>query len=267
MDRSLTVFLYTDYPSESLNTELIAERLEGFGIRTKNRGSLFSFLDHTDDGLHRIAELLAASKIKDTETPLDDIRPPDPVETDSELRKISGLESVRDEFYDGLWIQRILHKALSGKAPGEAGRGFLHMIFTGRLFGTFDAKRYHARVVLAGSPSLISTSGLVEAPARPREYYFIKGGLIRSGRDTEELDRMYKGRFIEYDDPKTSSILCSYALQAVNYELTGNEFCDDPECRLYNSHWQEEVLRIQYEGNLCEKCVQAFAEFKRGGIR
>lgn len=265
MDRSLTVFIYTDYPSESLNTEVIAERLESFGIRTEIRGGLFSFLNHTDDGLHRTAELLAASKIKDIESPLDEILPPESAETNSELRKMSGLENVSGEFYDGLWIQRILHKALSEKAPGETGRGFLHVIFTGRLFGTFDMRRYHARVILAGSPSLISTSGLVEAPARPREYYFIKGGLIRSGRDTEELDRMYKGRFIGYGDPKTSSILCSYALQAVNYELTGNEFCDDPECCLYNSHWQEEVLRIQYEGNLCEKCVRAFAEINRGG--
>jgi len=176
-----------------------------------------------------------------------------------------GLESVRGEFYDGLWLQRILHKALADRAPEASGGQFTHMVFTGRLFGTYGDRRYHARVILAGSPALISTSGLVEAPARPREYYFIKGGLLRSGGDLSELDRMYKGRYVEYDDPKTSAIMCSYALQALYYELTGNEFCEDPGCCIHNSHWQEEVLRIQYDGNMCEKCLEAFNEIREKG--
>jgi Probable metallopeptidase family (DUF6775) len=259
MDRSLKVFLYTDYPSESLNTEVIIERLERLGIRTHCRGELFPFLDCGDDQLRRIAGLMAASKIVDIETPLDEIHEPNTAEISHELRDIKVLESVRSEFYDGFWIQRVLYRALAGRLSGEMGSGFLHIIFTGCLFGTFDKRRYHARVVIAGNPSLISTSGLVEAPARPKEYYYIKGGLVPSGRNVEELDLLYKGRFVEYDDPGISSILCSYALQAVNYELTGNEFCEDPACCLYNSHWQEEVLRTQLEGKLCGKCLKDFA--------
>jgi Probable metallopeptidase family (DUF6775) len=262
MDRSLKLYLYTDYPSESLSTEVMIERLERLGIRARYRGVLFPFLDYGDDQLLRIAGLLAASRVADIETPVDEIRKPYPAEIDSELRKIKGLESLRGEIYDGFWVQRILYGALAGKLAGEMGPGFLHLIFTGRLFGTFDNRRYHARVILAGSPSLISTSGVVEAPARPKEYYFIKGGLARSGRGTEELDLLYKGRFLEYDDPRTTSVLCSYALQAVNYEMTGGEFCDDPNCCLYNSHWQEEVLRTQYEGKLCGKCLKSFAEIE-----
>lgn len=203
---------------------------------------------------------MARSWVEDAERPLDTLRPEDRANTDSELRKMAGLESVRGKLYDGLWLQRILHTALAERAPEEIDGAFTHMVFTGRLFGTFGDRRYHARVVLAGSPALISTSGLVEAPARPREYYFIKGGLLRSGGDLSELDTMYKGRFVEYDDPKTSSIMCSYALQAVYYDLTGNEFCEDPGCCLYNSHWQEEVLNVQYRGNICEKCLEAFKE-------
>ena len=197
--------------------------------------------------------------ISDVETSLDRIRASGPEETDSEMKRMSGLVSVRGPFYDGLWLQRVLYKAIAERVPAETGRGFMHAVFTGRLFGTYDGRRYHARVILAGSPALISTSGLVEAPVKPREYYFIKGGLIRSGKDISELDRMYSGRYVEYDDPKTTAIMRSYALQAVNYELTGNEFCDNPGCCIYNSHWQEEVLQTQYRGDLCEKCVQAFA--------
>ena len=203
---------------------------------------------------------MARSRIEDVERPLDTLRPEDPADTSSEIRKMSGLESVRGKLYDGLWLQRIFHKALAERAPEEIDGAFIHMVFTGRLFGTYGDRRYHARVVLTGSPTLISTSGLVEAPARPREYYFIKGGLLRSGGDLSELDTMYKGRFVEYDDPRTTSIMFSYALQAVYYELSGNDFCEDPGCCLYNSHWQEEVLRLQFEGNMCEKCLEAFKE-------
>jgi len=260
MERPPTVFIYTDYSSLSLDTDVIAERLNGLGIQTVKRGGLFQFLGNSEAS-RRVAGLLARARVADIVEPLDALRPESPADTDSELRKMTGRESVRGEFYDGLWLQRILHRALADKAAGESGGINIDMVFTGRLFGTYGERRYHARVILAGSPALISTSGLVEAPARPGEYYFIKGGLLRSGGDVSELDRMYRGRYVEYDDPKTSSIMCSYALQAVRYELTGNEFCGDAGCCLYNSHWQEEVLRIQYEGNMCEKCVEEFKEF------
>jgi hypothetical protein len=265
MGRSLTVHLYTDHPSPLLDTGVIAERLEEFGILSENNGNLFEFLGDKDAS-YRIADLLARSRIADIEKPLDVLHPDNPAETNSELKKMSGLEGLRGVFYDGLWIQRIFHGALALKAPMDVtSERHMNMVFTGRLFGTYDGRRYHARVLLAGSPALISTSGLVEAPARPREYYFIKGGLIGSGGDISELDRMYKGRYVEYDDPKTSRILSSYALQAVYYELTGNEFCEDPACCLYNSHWQEEVLKVQYEGKVCEKCLLAFTETVRAG--
>lgn len=260
--RPPTVFIYTDYPSESLDTDAVAERLNGLGIPTVNRGGLLQFLGNSEAS-RRIAGLMARSRIADIVEPLDALLPESPSDTDSEMRKMTGRESVRGEFYDGLWLQRILHRALADRAPEESDGAFTHMIFTGRLFGTYGERRYHARVILAGSPAIISTSGLVEAPARPGEYYFIKGGLLRSGGDLSELDRMYRGRYVEYDDPKTSSIMCSYALQAVYYELTGNEFCGDAGCCLYNSHWQEEVLRIQFQGNMCEKCLEVFRELAR----
>ncbi|HKQ32960.1 MAG TPA: DUF6775 family putative metallopeptidase [Thermodesulfobacteriota bacterium] len=258
--RPPTVFLYTDYSSESLDTDVIAEHLNWLGIPTVKRGDLFQFLGNSE-ACRRIAGLMARSRVADIGEPLDALLPESPADADSELRKMTGCESVRGEFYDGLWLQRILHRALADKAPGEPDGLSVHMVFTGRLFGTYGERRYHARVILTGSPALISTSGLVEAPARPGEYYFIKGGLLRSGGDISELDRMYKGRYVEYDDPRTSPIMCSYALQAVYYELIGNEFCGDAGCCLYNSHWQEEVLRIQYEGNMCKKCVEELKEF------
>jgi hypothetical protein len=34
-------------------------------------------------------------------------------------------------------------------------------------------------------------------------------------------------------------------MQAVFYALTGDPFCDDPCCRLFNAHWQREMLAAQ----------------------
>jgi hypothetical protein len=183
-----------------------------------------------------------------------------------ELRRLKGEASSLGVFYDGLWLQRIFYKIMSEKIKGELGSGLVHIVFTGRLFGTFEtggslktlpldsyprSPRYHARVILTGLPSLVSTSGIVEAPAKPKDYYWLKAGFIRAGKDVKELDQIYKGRFIEYDDERITPVLKSYTLQAIFYELTGNTFCDNPSCCLFNSHWQEEVLKTQLGGKLC----------------
>ena len=42
------------------------------------------------------------------------------------------------------------------------------------LICTYDTtdNRYHGRAVICSNPAIISTTGMIEAPARPREYYF-----------------------------------------------------------------------------------------------
>ena len=32
------------------------------------------------------------------------------------------------------------------------------------------------------------------------------------------------------------------------FYVTGEPFCEDRDCRLFNSHWQEEVLHSQLDG-------------------
>jgi hypothetical protein len=126
---------------------------------------------------------------------------------------------------------------------GENSLEFLHLAFTNRLIGTWDQsdRRYHARVSIYGWPSIISTTGVVQGPARPREYYF---GLM-AGLDEEEVREELKGRFIDYGHPRLTGILKGYTMQAVLYHLIGEPFCDDPDCRLFNAHWQEQMIRAQ----------------------
>ncbi|MEX0999568.1 MAG: DUF6775 family putative metallopeptidase [Thermodesulfobacteriota bacterium] len=260
MKNETQVFIYSDYPSTSLNIDLVIENLRQYGLHIEHRGNLIDFLSLSEERLYNLATDFSSTYIDDISAPLDIINPVGSSEIEPEINRLLGRENVRGKFYDGYWIQRILYKLFSEKINHELNNGSIHLVFTGRLFGTFEDRRYHARVVLMGVPSLISTSGLVEAPAKPREYYYVKGRLIQSGLGTSELDNMYKGRFVEYDDPKISSILHSYALQIIFYEITTNAFCDNPQCCLSNSHWQEEVLKIQYEGVLCERCKKIISQ-------
>jgi hypothetical protein len=99
-----------------------------------------------------------------------------------------------------------------------------------------------------GIPSIISTTGVVEAPAKPREYYLLKQQYGMLGKDPLELKDRFKGRFIDYEDERLTEVMRGYAMQAVFYSLIGDPFCEDKGCRLYNAHWQEELIFAQLEG-------------------
>jgi len=133
----------------------------------------------------------------------------------------------------------------------------LHVAFTNRLFGTFSTGdgRYHAHVILLGFPTLISTVGIVEAPAKPREFYLLKQRYAGLGLQVplEAIKERFRGRFIDYDDPRLTEVMKGYVLQAVFYYLLGEPFCESKSCRLYNARWQEEVLSAQLDGRLCER--------------
>ena len=55
----------------------------------------------------------------------------------------------------------------------ESNTDHVHIVFEDRLICTFSEEdwRYHARTIIAGNPSIISTAGIVEAPAKPKEWY------------------------------------------------------------------------------------------------
>jgi hypothetical protein len=100
---------------------------------------------------------------------------------------------------------------------------------------------------LYGLPSVISTTGLVEAPAKPREFYLLKQQYEMVGKDLLELKEKFKQGFIDYEDERLTEVIKGYAMQAVFYSLIGDPFCEDKACRLYNAHWQEELIFAQLE--------------------
>lgn len=248
-----SILIYSDYPSYALSMDGIFEFLQNYGLKISNRGNFVNYLNLSDGELIELAEKISGAIVQDINRPNDKLIYQGNYETKLEHSRLLGDNKYKGVFYDGSWLQRILYTLFSEKIPAEMSFGHINLIFTSRLFGTFDKKRYHARVILMGMPTLISTSGIVEAPARPKDYYFLKAGFIQSGKEISELDQIYKGRFIEYDDSRITSVLGAYALQSIAYEVMGEEFCDNSSCCLHNSHWQEEVINTQLEGKLCSK--------------
>ena len=250
--RNFTVFLYSDYPSDALHIETIRDYLKKIGINSEYRGNYYKFLGITGDELKEVSVKLSSIHISDIEKE-NEYFVTDNLKIESETDIITNLKPPDiNTLYEGRLLSSILFSPLIRKIPEMLKESDIHIVFTSRLFCTFGDRRYHARVVLTGIPALISTSGVVEAPAKPREYYWLKASFIQSGRDMEELDNMFRDRFVNYDDPMLTDILYSYTLQVIFYHMTGESFCKNKNCCLYNSHWQEEVLSIQFIGELCK---------------
>jgi len=144
-----------------------------------------------------------------------------------------------------------LREKLAGSVEGSVDE--VHVVFTDRLLGTFSGGRYHVRTVYMSSPSLVSVAGLVEGPARPDEFYERKSTALGEKVPSEVAKQGVEGDFLEHGDPRLTEVAKGMVLQAAFYRATGEAFCGDPGCRLFNAHRQEALLAAQLESKLCEK--------------
>lgn len=266
-DHLTRVRLYGEPREPGLDLEAVAsylrERLPRFRIDTRE-----SLLEPAGDGIaDRYALGWAQAKVRGGMTGAE----PLPGEIAYERRRLSNPESAGfGLLYDAHYL---LHLGREILPPTELGLRHIHVAFTRQLLGTLDEGdgRYHARVAVFGCPSLISTVGAVEAPARPRDHYLVRGRLVAMGMGDAaavEWERV-QGRFLRHGDPRLTEVLKGYALQAVAYQLTGEAFCADGDCRFYNAHWQEELVRAQLEGDyeFCPQHERLVAELGTAGGR
>ena len=236
------VLLYDE--GTQLNMEEIARYLRDKlkTVPVEVRGNPFALCQDSD-----WARELASIKIQDAGRRLD-VPAQEPLygEIQYERRRILGKTRAFGVLYDGFHLLRIFSELIPRE---ERTLGFVHIFLTNRLFATWDDgdRRYHARTSVYGLSSIISTTGIVEAPARPREYYILKRQYEMMGKDLLELKERFKGSFIDYEDARLTEVVKGYVMQAVFYSLTGDPFCDDKGCRLYNAHWQEELIFAQLE--------------------
>ncbi|UCC68738.1 MAG: hypothetical protein JSV79_02045 [Armatimonadota bacterium] len=260
--------LYDEQSTRTLDTEEVAEYLQArTGCRAVSRYGPFSLEYSTPEKQSVLGEQIARLKVHDVDAPPGEYDPAY-AEVEFERRRLTNRD--RGPFgilYDGFGFQRLLRGLLP---PDRGGLDRVHVVFTNRTIGTWDEddKRYHLRAIVLGIPAIISTTGLVEAPAKPREFYLARqqmGLAARPELTHALLKQQFGDQFLDHDDPRLTQVAKGYAMQAVVYQVTGEAFCTAPDCRLFNAHWQRQLIRAQLEGprEYCARHEQLLAAMRR----
>jgi hypothetical protein len=237
-----SIDLYQEGDSGSLDIAKIGEYLEEkTHIPFHNRGNLYKKIPQKK--LEEIAKELARVRVQDPGKRFVS-KAPFQGEVDYERSRISDPKwKIFGILYEGVLYKKVISDLIF---KGGVDFECCPVLFTNQLFGTWDRDnhRYHARVSLYGFPNLISITGLVIAPAKPKEFYLKK----QMGTPVEWLKEEYREMFLDHGDSRMTEVLKGYGMQALLFHLTGDPFCADRDCRLFNSHWQEEVLHSQLDG-------------------
>jgi len=121
-------------------------------------------------------------------------------------------------FIDGFYLQRIYANIID---KNEIHLEHVHIIFEDKLVCTFDEndRRFHARPIICGSPTIISIPSIVEGPAKPKAYYFKQMMKDLLSKDSKEIDIEFANRYVSYGDPRLPQVATGYAIQAVFFFL------------------------------------------------
>lgn len=246
-ESKMEIFIYNEVSGEELDFHELARYLEEKGARVEVRGGFFSRFAHS---LEDVAKALAKMRIFDPAKP---VVQEEPLygEIKYEQRVLAGKAKAGGVLYDGFALQSYMRSLLPRR---EISLDKLHLVITSRLLATYDTddRRYHARAVILGYPAIISTSGIVEAPAKPPEFYLQRRLLGEDPLAEAQLKQKLRQKILDYGDVRMGEVLKGYALQVLFYQLFGEAFCEEKRCRLYNAHWQEELIEAQFsEPELC----------------
>ncbi|MBI4131929.1 MAG: hypothetical protein HY476_05500 [Nitrosarchaeum sp.] len=241
------IFLYDEPAVSQIQPGRLAGFLkETFPVKVEIRENILKFAKKDT------AAKIASCRIFNPRKPYEKHKP----STDEILFEEANFEDTAKTeniiMYDGFELQKVLTELIPNE---ETSSDLFHIFFTNKLTCTYDCNdyRYHGRAVIGANPSIISTTGIIEAPAKPREYYLDLISNYTQGINVESIKEKYKGTYLEYNDIRLSKIIEGYLLQAIFYFETGEAFCDKTECRLFNAHWQKDLLYSQLEnGKLCE---------------
>ncbi len=253
--KTCKIILYDEPTVPEIQLERLKKFLkETFSIEIEIRKNIFQHIDEN------ISKKIAGCRIFDLKKPFEKHVPlSGDIQLEMENKDMSEKEEMT--LYDGFEF----HSVITELIPiNENKMNTLHIIFTNKLTCTFDENdfRYHARAIIGSNPAIISTTGIIEAPAKPRQYYL---DLMTnfSENKVEEIKKKYKGEFLEYHDSRISEIAEGYLLQAITYYETGEAFCIHKDCRLFNAHWQKDLFFSQLENKrFCKKHEEILDELK-----
>ncbi len=249
------IILYDEPTVPEIQLERLERFLkETFPVEIETRENIFQ--GSSED----ISEKIAGCRIFDLKKPFEKHNPlAEAIQIEKENKDMSEREEMT--LYDGFEFQNTITELIP---MNENKRDSLHIIFTNKLTCTFDENdfRYHARALIGSNPAIISTTGMIEAPAKPKQYYL---DLMTnfSEKKVEEIKKKYKGEFLEYHDSRISEITEVYLLKAIIYYETGEAFCEHRDCRLFNAHWQKDLFFSQLENKrFCKKHQEILNELK-----
>ncbi len=242
------IYLYDEQSVPEIKISKLAGFIKKtFSIDTEIRRNIFQNADKT------LARHLASCRNINTKKPFE-FHSPSIEEIEFENESFDNSSKIKNiVMYDGFELQKLVSSLIS---EDENTLDNFHVIFTNRLTCTydFDDYRYHGRAIICSNPSIISTTGIIEAPAKPRGYYMELISNMAQGLNIESLKKKFQGSYLEYHDERISTVIEGYVMQALFYHLTGEPFCENKNCRLFNPHWQKDLLHSQIEiGKLCEK--------------
>lgn len=243
------IFLYDEPAVPEIKIDNLAKFLEDkLQVPVHVRKNFFVHFKSDKNTAYKIA----STRIFDPYSPFEAHTPAEEEINYEEKSFENNFDSENIILYDGFEIQNIIKNMIP---EDESSQDTFHLIFTTRIGCTYDREdyRYHGRAVICSNPGIISTTGIIEAPAKPRAYYIIMQHNMSMGLNIDSLKDQFKGKFLEYHDEKLDKVVRGYALQAIFYHLTGEPFCDSRDCMLYNAHWQEDLIHSQMQsGKLCE---------------
>lgn len=245
------IYLYDEPSVPEINIPKLVDFLKNtFSVKVELRKTILGFANNTT------AKEIAACRIYNTKKPFEK-HEPTLEEIAFEQSNISDTSITENIImYDGFEFQNVIKELIPSN---ELSSDKFHIVFTNKLTCTFDQNdfRYHGRAVIGSNPSIISTTGIIEAPAKPKEYYFDLLSNFTKGVNIDSVKKKYQGTYLEYHDKRLSKVIEGYLMQAVFYYLTGEPFCDKKDCMLYNAHWQKDLIFSQLEvGKLCDKHQQ-----------
>ncbi|MGD9498074.1 MAG: DUF6775 family putative metallopeptidase [Armatimonadota bacterium] len=174
----------------------------------------------------------------------------------AELEPVTPEERDLGPVYLAAPLQEVMRAVIPA---AERGPARLHLAYITQCIGHWPTGESSLRlqIIEQGEPTIISTTGFVEAPALPREYAFRRAHLLGFGMEeaAEELDALFAAEALRHGDARINQVAVGFALQAVFWHLLGEEGCDVPTCPLHAAATHDELARahMSEQSGLCDR--------------
>jgi len=249
----LTVRPWHDHPDDGVAEaalELASSWLEGLATFEEVR-PLASLVEQ-DDVCDRLAKSFSSAKVMHPFKPFKSGRNPLYGELDFERRRLRGETFAAGIMYEA----RTLAEGLLSVLPAFSS-DVVDVVVTNRLFGTWSDvdRRFHARIFFYAGIGVVSSTGLVEAPALPQEFYRAKAVIegMGTGITPEILRTEYYDEAILHSHPKMADALAGMIVQSLSIPLGWEYPCDNPECKVFDAHRHRDLVQAQLFSEKCEK--------------